>query len=530
MSDYTPDSTIEYDDETDRVQSDWRDLPTVEKRALLARLRERNRTLAARAGYRAFQQRYFDHPDDFMADCINWPNNGGPTFYQLETAHDLALYRRVGVKGPRRLGKTADAALILLWFALTRDELFDWKAVITAGVGRQVTQYFWPEVHRWARRLRWDIIGREPFNLHDELMLNSMRMKTGLAFGAVSNDPSFIEGVGAPQFLVILDEAKSVSDAVFDTLEAAMVDTEDSTSYALALSTPGKPIGRLYDIFSHKPGLEHWHPKSVTIYDAVKAGRRMQEEVDRLRTMWGENSTTFRCFVLGEFADDGENSIIPLAWVEAAVDRLHAWKTENNIDLDKYMSLDDFIALGVDVGLSHDLTCLAPRYGNIIPKLWYYGREDPETATMITAGRVAAFLNRHQRKGYAVIDTIGIGAGVVHRLKEQKYKIIAFNAGASKSIVNMTDRSGSIGFVNKRAAAWWTLREYFDPTYGENIMIPDDPRLIGDLTAPTYTRTSGGKIKVESKQEIHDRLGRSTDAADAVMQAFWKEPIGIGFG
>jgi hypothetical protein len=38
---------------------------------------------------------------------------------------------------------------------------------------------------------------------------------------------------------------------------------------------------------------------------------------------------------------------------------------------------------------------------------------------------------------------------------------------------------------------------------------------------------SGGRIRVESKDDIHKRLGRSTDSADAVVQSFWDGEVEI---
>lgn len=35
---------------------------------------------------------------------------------------------------------------------------------------------------------------------------------------------------------------------------------------------------------------------------------------------------------------------------------------------------------------------------------------------------------------------------------------------------------------------------------------------------------SGGKIQIESKDDIHKRIGRSTDDGDAVVMAFYQEP------
>ena len=132
---------------------------------------------------------------------------------------------------------------------------------------------------------------------------------------------------------------------------------------------------------------------------------------------------------------------------------------------------------------------------------------------MQTSGRVAGVLKANV--GYAVVDVIGIGAGVVDNLREKKLRVIAFNASER---TDKQDRIGELGFVNKRAAAWWNLRELFED--GE-IAVPPDDTLTGDLTAPKWRVMSGGKIQVESKESIKKRLGRSTDYADAVVQAFW---------
>jgi hypothetical protein len=48
--------------------------------------------------------------------------------------------------------------------------------------------------------------------------------------------------------------------------------------------------------------------------------------------------------------------------------------------------------------------------------------------------------------------------------------------------------------------------------------------LTGDLTAPHWRVMSGGKILIESKDEIRKRLGRSTDDGDAVVQAYYEVP------
>jgi hypothetical protein len=48
--------------------------------------------------------------------------------------------------------------------------------------------------------------------------------------------------------------------------------------------------------------------------------------------------------------------------------------------------------------------------------------------------------------------------------------------------------------------------------------LPMDRELLGDLTAPKWTNTTSG-VKIESKEDIKKRLGRSTDCGDAVAMA-----------
>jgi hypothetical protein len=121
------------------------------------------------------------------------------------------------------------------------------------------------------------------------------------------------------------------------------------------------------------------------------------------------------------------------------------------------------------------------------------------------------------------VDVVGIGAGVVDRLREQRMNVQAFNAG---NRTDWRDVSRELQFANLRSASWWNLRELLDPAQGHSIALPPDDLLTGDLTAPRWRQSSGGKILLESKEDLRkaNRLGRSTDDGDAVVMAFWKEP------
>lgn len=399
---------------------------------------------------------------------------------------------------------TALVAWLVHWFALTNDGITDWKIPITASAWRQLTKYAMPEVHKWARRLNWSVIGRLPYNERLELTQQSLRLKTGEAFALASDNSTMIEGAHASKIFYIFDESKEIPVATWDSAEGAF---STGDTYWLSVSTPGEPVGRFYDIQARRPGYEDWFVRHVTLEESVEAGRMSRDWVASRRKQWGENSAVFQNRVLGEFASSEADGVIPLSWVEMANERWEEW---NDSDPKPQLS---FTCLGADIARSgEDKTVLALRYENVITELRVTTKED----TMQTTGRIKGVLDAHG--GKALVDVIGIGAGVVDRLREMKYSVIPFNASEH---TDYKDSADELGFINCRSASWWHLRELLDPANEHNIALPPDDLLTGDLVSPHWKVTSGGKIQVEGKDEIKVRIGRSTDYGDAVVMAFF---------
>jgi hypothetical protein len=458
--------------------------------------------------------RYYDDPLGFAHDCINWGDGDGLTFYQEEILGALPERKREAVRGPHGLGKSSLSAIAVLWFALTRDAAgVDWKVVTTAGSWHQLTSYTWPEIHKWAGRLRWDKVrdGR-PFSRAHELQNINLKLNHGAAFAAASANAALIEGAHADSLMFVYDEAKAVPSGTFDGCEGAFSGAGEggTEAFALALSTPGQPQGRFYDICKRKAGYEDWHPVHVTLDDAMAAGRITGEWADQRARQWGTDSAIYQNRVLGEFYASDEDSVIPLAWAEAAVARWHAWAEAGRPDTGAAFLPR---TVGVDVASTgQDRTVLALRSGPVITELRRSVRED----TMATTGRTKAILDADSACT-AVVDVIGIGTGVVDRLREMGARVLAFNASRASRAV---DSTREFHFVNRRSEAWWSMRTALDPSGDPDRCLPDDEMLLGDLSAPHWSVTSGGKIQVESKDEIRKRLGRSTDDGDAVVMAY----------
>lgn len=458
---------------------------------------------------------YRDDPVAFVTDCFTWKRGKEPAFYQLENLKALVEHQRLCVRGPHGLGKTSTEAWAILWFALTRDAAGeDWKIPTTASSWRQLTKFLWPEVHKWAKLLRWDLIERNPFTKL-ELMTLTLKLRHGEAFAVASSDPATIEGAHADQILYIYDEAKAIPAKTFDATEGAFSGAGEDTgneAFALASSTPGEPSGRFYEIQKRETGLEDWHAVYVKLEDTVKAKRVSMEWANQRKKQWGEDSAVYLNRVLGEFASSDEDGVIPLGWVELANERWLALADDGKLEA------AELEAVGVDVARGgKDKTVIARRFGTCIAELRHTSKED----TMQTTGRVQAAI--HGTNAMPIVDVLNMGAGVVDRLREMGRPVQAFNASAG---TKMRDSTNEFGMVNARAGAWWRLRELLHPDSLADVALPPDDKLIGDLTAPRWKVMSGGNIQIEAKEDIQKRIGRSPDDGDAVVMAFWAEERG----
>ena len=62
------------------------------------------------------------------------------------------------------------------------------------------------------------------------------------------------------------------------------------------------------------------------------------------------------------------------------------------------------------------------------------------------------------------------------------------------------------------------MREALDPSNERKLALPPDRELLAELCAPRWVPQTNG-VKVEGKEDIKKRLGRSIDKADAVVLA-----------
>jgi hypothetical protein len=243
--------------------------------------------------------------------------------------------------------------------------------------------------------------------------------------------------------------------------------------------------------------------KDNPILAATDYGSKLQALPEPLRSQ----------LLYGDFSagtDDAPWQVIPTDWVRQAQRRWTPDPPEGQ----------PMSAVGVDPARAGvNKTVLSKRYGRWFAKLIKLpGSQTPDGPSVATI-----VVKEREDDAHVNVDVVGIGSSVYDSLKDcDFFKTFPINNGESRSVDKMRDRSGRLKFANLRAASYWKLREDLDPSGPEPISLPPDNELLSDLTAANYKLVGGGKIQLERKEEIIDRIGRSPDCADAVVMAAWE--------
>jgi hypothetical protein len=207
---------------------------------------------------------------------------------------------------------------------------------------------------------------------------------------------------------------------------------------------------------------------------------------------------------------DDAFQVIPTSWILEAQAR---WTPEPP-EHAPMSALAADIAQGGD-----DNTVLIERYDGWFSEADVHpGRETP------TGNEVAGLLVAKRRNQCPIIIDMGGGYGgaTAMRLKDNDIKVIGYK-GAEGTPRRSVDKQ--LGFTNLRSEAYWRLREALDPSQdgGSPIALPNDPEMLSDLTAPKFEITARG-IKVEPKEKVVEKLGRSPDRGDTVVMANFAGP------
>lgn len=218
--------------------------------------------------------------------------------------------------------------------------------------------------------------------------------------------------------------------------------------------------------------------------------------------------------LLGDFEagmQDDPWQVVPTAWVELAMAR---WVDRS--------PKGEMLAQGVDVARGgSDNTTVANRHKTPTTDYWFDKlRVEPGTSTPNGATVAGLVIGMRRDNAPIMIDVIGVGASPYDVLRNAKQDVYGVNVAEAAT---GTDKSGRLRFFNQRSQLWWRVRELLDPENDTGMALPPDPELAKELCAPKW-ELSGMVIRVESRDEVVKRVGRSPDRATAVILASMEMP------
>jgi len=461
---------------------------------------------------RLWTPRIKDDPLNFVMLTFPWGVKGtplenfkGPRKWQRDVLQDIATHiaqnkgqidyavLQEAISSGRGIGKSALVSWITIWMLSTR---IGSTTIISANSESQLRSITWAEITKWlamALNSHWFEVSATrlmPAKWLTELVERDL--KKGTRYWGVegrlwsAENPDAYAGVhNFDGVLVVFDEASGIDDSIWAVTSGFFTENTPNRFW-LAFSNPRRNTGYFYEAFNSKR--DFWKTKVV---DARTVEGTDKQVYERIIQEYGPESAQAHVEVYGMFPNAGDDQFIGADIVDEAMKR------------EKYKDLSAPIIIGVDPArFGADATVIAVRQGRDIVNISRYRGDD----TMTVVGHVIEAIEEY-KPTLVVIDEGGLGAGIVDRLKEQRYKIKGVNFG--------NKAKNPIMYGNMRAQMWGEMREWL-----KSASIPSDRFLKTDLISPMMKPDSRGTIFLESKKEMKSRGLASPDAADAICVTF----------
>jgi len=426
-----------------------------------------------------FTQRYARKPTLFVREVLGVE----PLDYQAEFLEAIASgERKISIRSGHGTGKSTAASWAMLWYFLMH---YPNKVVVTAPTSSQLFDALFAEMKRWINEL--------PDAFKEVLNVKSDRVEHTAAPSEMfisartsrAETPEALAGVHSEHVMLIVDEASGVPEQVFEAAAGSMSGHNATT---IMLSNPTRSSGTFFE--SQNRLADSWWTRRWSCIDSPLVS---DEFIEEMRLRYGEDSNAFRIRVLGEFPQADDDTIIPFHLVETATHR----DIEGDSDLPSVW--------GLDVSrFGNDKTALCKRQGSVVTEIRSWAGLD----LMQTVGRVVAeyeALLPSKQPREILVDSIGLGSGVVDRLREIGLPVRGINVAEAPSM------GGT--YLNLRSELWFKTKAWFED---RACRLPKDDQLVAELTGIRYSFTSSGKMKAESKDEMRKRGLASPDLADAL--------------
>jgi hypothetical protein len=294
-----------------------------------------------------------------------------------------------------------------------------------------------------------------------------------------------LQGIHADNVLLVADEASGIPESVYEAASGSMSGHNATT---LLLGNPTRNSGLFFDTHNRLKG--EWKTFHVSCLDSPRVSDAFVRE---MQLRYGEDSPAYHVRVLGNFPPREEDTVIPVELIDGAMHReIKIAKQTRSV-------------WGLDVArMGSDASALAKRRGPVVEEIQTWKGLD---LMQLTGAVVAEYeaLPPSEQPVEILVDSIGLGAGVLDRLRELGLPARGINVAESPALKGT--------YANLRAELWFKCKAWLG---NRDVKIPKDEQLFAELASPRYTFTSSGKMQVESKESMKKRGLPSPDKADAL--------------
>lgn len=394
---------------------------------------------------------------------------------------------RVAVTAANGSGKTTElAAPAILWHMIRFE---GGQTVVTAGAYRQVVEILWPVLRNKINGLPsnaeegwgWDVTESRITYLAPGWT------QPAICNGFSAEDPTKAEGWHARgawnTLMFVIDEAKGVSDKIFEAMERCQ------PTRVLVVSSPGGRSGAFFKICNGQD--TRYKVFKVTAYDCPHITR---EWIAQQIAIYGERSAFIQSMIFAEFGEEeGGSLVLPPRVLQAAVSS-------------PPLPTGTELWAGVDFAAGGDENVIEIREGNHRKDTVAWREKD----TMSAIGRFITEFKRHGLQAdHIYCDAGGMGIPMCDALRE---------AGWDVRRVNNGEQAHNPDHFANRGTEMWT--QYARMVETGKVIVPADEVLHRQLTTRGLGHNSKGKLMLESKEKMRERGLSSPDRADAVILAF----------
>lgn len=322
-----------------------------------------------------------------------------------------------------------------------------------------------------------------------------------------ASKPEAMQGLHQKNLTFLIDEASGVNRPIIEQIQGTLTNAD---SLLMMTGNPNFRGCAFFDCFNSQRHMWRTHTLNSEESPLVDPGniRRLEEE-------YGKDSDVYRVRVLGEFPHTDPNCVMSSEDLEACTKTniYDAMRDPAGVDpVDRGRPVRQF---GIDFArMGSDESVVYQRTGLAITNWKAFSKQEPSVAVE-HAFRLQAESMWSDDSCWYVADASGIGQGILHTFYDSGKQIHEFHNGG---------RASDEHYENKVTQAWFMIAKLAKQ---RRLHIPNDRRMIEQLSSRIYHMTKKGKLVLESKEEYKKRSvdedSPSPDRADGMVMCYFQD-------